>query len=271
MQIDKILVVYDPTTEAQPALERAAIIAGNEGSEVHLYSCVYSDTVPAGQDSADEAQAVAAPQAIIEAAAAPLVEQGIKVSTEVEWAKDWYLAVVKAAERNGSGAVLKSSHKHSKGERVLKKSSDWTLIRECASPVLLVKSEVTNEPRKVLAAIDIGGDSEAYGQLNDNILSFCNRYIGSDNAEIYFVNAYKDLPSRPDRGTLLRTCGIEGDKVLIEMGEPDKVIVDKAQELGVNLVVIGNSARSGLSALVKSNTAEKVLDKLECGLLVMTS
>ena len=57
MQIDKILVVYDPTTESQPALERAAIIAGNEGSQVHLYSCVYSDTVPDTADSADETQA----------------------------------------------------------------------------------------------------------------------------------------------------------------------------------------------------------------------
>ena len=122
----------------------------------------------------------------------------------------------------------------------------------------------------MLAAIDIGSDNENYGELNETILSFCQRYIGNEDAEIYFLNAHKDLASRPDRGTLIRTCGVEGDRVLIEMENPDKAILKHAGELGVNLVVIGNSARSGLSALMKSNTAEKVLDQLECDLLALT-
>ena len=50
---------------------------------------------------------------------------------------------------------------------------------------------------------------------------------------------------------------------------PDKVIVDKAQELGVNLVVIGNAARSGRSALGKSNTAEKVLRHMRTDVLAI--
>ncbi len=202
---------------------------------------------------------------------APLAESGIPVSTEVEWAEDWYQATVAAAERNATGAVIKSSHPHGKGERRLKRTSDWTLIRDCSCPVLLVKAPVTREARKVLAAIDIGTANENYGQLNETILSFCQRYIGKDDAEIYFLNAHKDLATRPDRGTLIRTCGIDSDRVLIKMGDPDKVIVEQADELGVNLVVIGNSARAGLSALVKGNTAEKVLDKLNCDLLALTS
>ena len=268
MQINRLLVVYDPTTESQNALDRAAIIAANEGSSIHLYACIHSDTAPGG--IVDEQHAVAAQQDLLQQAAQPLIERGIEVSTEVEWAEDWYQAIIKASGRSGVGAVLKSSHPHSKGERRFKRTSDWTLIRECACPVLLVKTPATNEPRKVLAAIDISSDNENYGQLNDTILSFCQRYVGGKGAEIYFVNAYKDLAGRPDRGTLIRTCGIEGDKVLIEMGNPDKVIVEQAAKLGVNLVVIGNSARTGLSALLKSNTAEKVLDQLNCDLLALT-
>jgi universal stress protein E len=269
MQIDRLLVVFDPTTEAQNALDRAAIIAGNEGSHIHLYACIHSDTAPEGAD--DEQAAIDAQQAILEKAAAPVVEAGVPVTTEVEWAEDWYQATVAAADRNDAGAVIKSSHPHGKGERRFKRTSDWTLIRDCACPVLLVKAAVTKEARKVLAAIDIGSANENYGALNETILSFCQRYIGKDDAEIYFLNAHKDLASRPDRGTLIRTCGVDSDRVLIKMGDPDKMIVEQAEELGVNLVVIGNSARAGLSALVKSNTAEKVLDKLDCDLLALTS
>jgi universal stress protein E len=268
MQIDKLLVVYDPTTETQNALDRAAIIAGNEGSSVHLYACIHSDTAPDGKEGEE---AVAAQHEILNQAAERLIQQGIAVSTEVEWEKDWYQAIIDATERSGAGAVLKSSHPHGRGERRFKRTSDWTLIRDCSRPVLLVKAPVSNEPRRVLAAIDIGSGNENYGELNETILNFCQRYIGTEGAEIYFINAHKDLPTRPDRGTLIRKCGVEGDRVLIEMGEPDKIIVDKANELGINLVVIGNSARAGLSALMKANTAEKVLDKLDCDLLALTT
>jgi universal stress protein E len=266
MQIDKLFVVYDPTTQEQLALERAAVIAGGEGASIHLYACIHEDTSAEKEEQAG----VAAQQALLESAAAPLKEKGLTVTTEVEWDKDWYNGVIEAAKRCDAGAVLKSSQPHSKGERRLKKSSDWALIRECHCPVLLVKERATQEPRKVLAAIDIGSGNEGYGELNNNILQFCQRYTGSEDAEVHFVNAHKDLASRPDRGTLLRLCGIDSDRVHIKMGDPDDVILEGADELDVNLVVIGNSARSGLSALVKSNTAEKVLDKLDCDLLALT-
>jgi universal stress protein E len=47
------------------------------------------------------------------------------------------------------------------------------------------------------------------------------------------------------------------------------MIVETANEMGANLVVIGNSARSGFSAAVNSNTAEKILDELHCDLLAI--
>ena len=269
MQIANILVVYDPTTTAQPALDRAAVIAGREDVKVHLYSCIYTELSKAEVESGEPEKLVAAQQEILASAVAPLIEKGIEVTTEVEWDQDWYQAVVRASTRNNSSVVLKASHKHSATQRLLKKSSDRTLLRQCACPVLLVKGEVNSEARKVLAAIDVRGENESYEGLNENILDFCKRYMNTDNAELHFVNAHKDLPDRPDKGALVRACGVPGDHVHIKMGEPGKVIVATARSLGVNLVVIGNSGRSGLSAAINTNTAEQVLDELECDLLAM--
>jgi universal stress protein E len=267
MSVRKLFVVYDPTIEDQLALKRAQVIASNDGSEVHLYACIHDDTSPA----AGAAAGTAAQREILERALEPLKAKGIAVSSEVEWEKDWYSAVINAARRHGADEVLKSSQRHSKGQRLLKKTSDWALIRECHCQVLLVKSAATEEPRKVLAALNLRGETSEYGELNRNILDFCKRYTGGDRgAEVHFLNSHKDLASRPDRGTLLRLCGVDGDHVHIRMGDPDDLIVELAKELGANLVILGNSARSGLSALVKSNTAEKVLDKLDCDLLALT-
>ena len=271
MQINSIFVVYDPTSDAQPALERAALIAQTEGPDVqlHLFSCIYSEIPKSEEKSGEVDRLVDAQAEILSSVIAPLVEQGIRVSTEIKWKKNWYKAVVRAAARHNADAVFKASHKHSATQRLFKKTSDWTLIRECSCPVLLVKRGVKSGAPKVLTAIDVRGDKDSYEEVNKNILSFCKRFVDAEHAEVHFITAYKDLPSRPDRGSMVRACGVQSDKVHIELGEPVKVIVDKAKALDANLVVIGNSARSGLSAVVNSNTAEKILDELECDLLAI--
>ena len=269
MQVNKILVVYDPTSDYQPALERAVLIAGNEGNAIHLFSCIYSDLDGTADKTGEIENLVVLQQKILDEAIEPLVEQGLQVTTAIEWDKDWYHAVVEASKNSGVEAVIKASHKHSATQRLLKKSSDWTLIRQCECPVLLVKDRPTGERRIVLAAVDLRGEKDHYEEINANILDFCRRYVGAENAELHFVNAHKDLSSRPDKGSMKRACGVASENVHIKMGEPSKVIVKTADELGANLVVIGNSARSGFSAAVNHNTAEKILDELECDLLAI--
>ena len=269
MQIAKILVVYDPTTDVQPALGRASVIAERDKLTVHLFSCIYSDLGKSGDASAKRKKLLSAQQEIVAAAAAPLIEKGIEVTTEVEWDEDWYQAVVRASNSNHADVVLKASHKHSATQRLLKSTSDRTLLRQADCPVLLVKGEVTGHARKVLAAIDTRVESDSYKQLNENILNFCERFMQMENAELHFVNAHEGLPDRPDKGSLVRACGVPGDNIHVRMGDPNKVIVEVAKSLDVNLVVIGNSARSGLSALVNTNTAEKILDELDCDLLAL--
>jgi len=269
MEISNILVVYDPTTDAQPALERAVVIAERDGVKLHIFSCIYAEFPSPGEESVGIESLVTAQQAILTRAVAPLVEKGIQVTTEVEWDQDWYQAVVRASERNNADVVLKASHKHSATQRLLKKTSDRTLIRQCECPVLMVKAEVNRGARKVLAAIDVRGENDSYEKLNETILDFCKRYMDTEDAELHFVNAHKDLPDRPDTGALSRACGVTSDKVHIKMGQPDKVIVETAKELDATLLVIGNSARSGLSALINTNTAEEILDELDCDLLAL--
>jgi universal stress protein E len=231
MEFNKFFVVYDPTREQQSALERAARIAGESQAELHLYACV--------------------------------------VTTEVEWEKDWCQSVVRASIRYAADVVFKSSTPHTTSQRFFNRTSDWTLIRECLCPVLLVKEETDYSSRNVVAAIDARDNDENYAQLNRRIIDFSRRVMDNEYAEVHFINAYRDLASSPDRSALIRNVGVSGDKVRIRMGEPDDVIVDNARELKASLVVVGNAARSGLSALVHGNTVEKVVDRVDCDVLSM--
>jgi universal stress protein E len=270
----RILVVYDPTTEAQPALARAAALAESAADsdvELHVYSCIYSDPRKSEGQSGGKEELIAAQEEIVKNAVSSLGEKGVDVAIEIEWDKDWYQAVVRAADRIKADAVFKSSHKHSATQRLLKPTSDRTLLRQCACPVLLVKrdAEVVGQNRIILAAVQFRGEDGAYEKLNQKILDFCHRSLATDAAKVHFINAYTDLSNRPDKGQLVRACGVPGDQVHVKMGETDDIIVDFARELDASMVVIGNSSRTGLSALINTNTAEKILDKLDCDLLAM--
>ena len=134
---------------------------------------------------------------------------------------------------------------------------------------MLVKQDSDSKGRNVVAAIDIRADSETYEHLNERIISFSRRLIDNVNADVHFINAHKELSSFPDRNELIKSCGVDSDKIHIQLGEPEDVIVENAKELNASLVIVGNAARSGFSALVKGNTVEKIIDRLECDVLSM--
>lgn len=271
MEFKNLFVVFDPTRQEQPALARAKLIAGETDSALHVFACIYSDLGKSAEKSEDVKVLIEEQKKILSDAVAPLQEEGLEVTTEVEWGKDWYQAVVRASQRHGADVVLKSSYRHTSTQRMLNRTSDWTLIRECLSPVMLVKEDTDNSSRKVLAAIDIRAANESYENLNQRIINFSQKVMDNDHAEVHFINAHKDLSSYPDRNALIRSCGVASDRIHIQLGDPEDVIVENARELNAGLVIVGNSARSGLSALINGNTVEKVVDRLECDILSMPS
>ena len=268
-QFTNLFVVYDPTREEQPALERAADIAVENSAKLHIFTCIYSDIAKSADKSTEVNRLLAEQQAILDRAAAALAHRGVEVSTELEWGQDWAQAAVRASIKSAADMVLKSSYQQSAGKCILSRTAHETLIRECLCPVLLVKESAPRDVTRVLAAIDICAKTESYERLNQNVISFSKEVLDSHCDEVHFINAFQDFRGVPDRQELIRDHGIESDKIHIKLGNPEQVIVEKAKKLDVSLVVVGNSARSGLSAAFLGNTVEKMLDKLECDVLAM--
>ena len=210
MEFNSLFVVYDPTQSDQPALERAAAITEQAQAAIHLYACIHEDTVQPAGGSGKERQLVDAQKETLNKAVTLLRSRGVSVTTEVEWDKDWYSAVVRASLRAEADLVLKSSYPHSVRERVLKRTSDWTLIRGCQCPVLLVKKSEQRDISKVLAAIDVRDESKSYEQLNEHIIDFSRRIMKSDKAELHFINSFDrlraDALAFQDRQNSLHIC-----------------------------------------------------------------
>ncbi len=264
MELTKLLVVHDPTREEQPALELAAGIAEDIGASLHLFACIHGNE--------NEAEAVRRKltehKAVLDALLAPIAARGVPTSSEVDWDRDWHHSVVRAAARDLASAVFKGSFRRP-GRHVLKTRSDSILIRECLCPVLLIKNAERLETPKILAAIDIQAKAPPYEKLNQHVIEFCLRAVESSHAEVHVVNAFADFRFVPDRQQLMELAGVPSEQVHIKSGAPEKVIVDVAKSIGASLVVVGNSHRSGVAALLHGNTAEKILSRLDCNILAM--
>ncbi len=55
----------------------------------------------------------------------------------------------------------------------------------------------------------------------------------------------------------------------IEIGNPSDVILDKARELNVNLIILGSHGKTGLSRLLMGSVAEMVVRKAPCPVLIV--
>ena len=65
------------------------------------------------------------------------------------------------------------------------------------------------------------------------------------------------------------TAGVSGIKANIKIGHPAKGLVDYADEIGADLLVLGHSGHSGIWGTFLGTTADKVIRHAKCSVLVV--
>jgi len=272
----KVFVVLDPTCMEQAAMDWGEHIAEaykrrrSVDASLHVYCCINADSVAVvpGSDSKHVKQATQARVfAWLERLVAEPRAEGIEVETEVEWDDDWRTAIVAAAARANSSIVIKNMTQHSRFVRMVRDTADWTLIRECNCPVLLVKTGRPYKIEKLLVALKHSPDNEQYEQANDNLLASARRMASDLGATMHAVTGYT-TEERPDRQRFADRCGLERSQITAVNGAPEKIISETAAEQQSDLVILARVARSDSPNLI-GNTARKVIDVIDTEVLVL--
>ena len=113
--ISQIMCVIDPTTTAQPAMQRAAWLAGKTGAEIELFICYYNEYLSDGRlgnyPSLENAQEdiLGGLKRRLELLAEPLRESGLVVKTTAVWDHPLYEGIVRHAAAVGADVVLKDT------------------------------------------------------------------------------------------------------------------------------------------------------------------
>jgi universal stress protein E len=281
-----ILVVVDVAAGSrQPALERSAWLAKQAGARLELFACEYDPAVDSDRVAAGARDRLLEQQRRgLEALAAPLQQQGLTVSVDVVWDHPFDAAVLAKATAHDYWLVAKDAQHHNLAQRTLLTNVDWHLIRKCPVPLLLVKDRRLAPEPNVLAAVDPLNEHDKPAALDERIYTFAAELARVLRGHLHVVHAYgtplgAELP--PDAVKLIadehraamrrfldRHATLEGRPHLYE-GAAHECLQKAANEHAADFVVMGAVARRGLKRLFIGSTAERVLDRLPCDLVII--
>lgn len=257
----KHLVLIDPTQDRQIALERAIITSRmrDKSPRLHLFIGVDQEST----DLKPTNKQLYRDQEWMTSLTAPLEEENIRFSYELCWSDDWQEAVLISSERFKPSHIFMPDNEQGR-KRLFFSTQQWAILRKAKVPVTICRPKTSGPRRKMLAAVNIQKeDDPRYASLNEKILKEGIEIAKIYGAEFYVVNAYSDSLHYPDREKLMKRTGLPTTHVHVEQGDPVEVIVGYANKIGADTVVIGTMARSGALGIMKGNTSEKVLRRLQ--------
>ena len=167
------------------------------------------------------------------------------------------------------------------------------LMRKCPCPVWVVKPTQKGSFKRILAAVDPTDSDEKRDSLNPKILQLAASLSRNEESELHIIHARDTFDRRYVRrmskqdvqelidhekeqdnqrmDTLLKQVDITNLKPhmhLIE-GEPDFRIPEIVVKEDIDLLVMGTVSRTGIAGFFIGNTAEEVLNQVNCSMLTL--
>ena len=281
-----ILIVVDPGADRHPAVQRGMLLAENLGMRVDLFICDYNAQLVGSSflNSSKLKQAKAGymndQKKFLDKLARPYIEQGIDVTTKVAWDRPLYEGIVRQALHSDARIVIKDTHYHSALSRALFTNTDWHLIRSCPSPLWLVQPDRDFTKPKVLAAVDPLHEHDKPASLDLRIVTEAFEIADSMDGEVHVAHVFNPFldPDDPDRieqqhtealAALVGELQVPTERTHLHAGNPIDLLPQISADIGADLVIMGAVSRSRLENAIVGSTAENVLDRLGCDVLIL--
>jgi universal stress protein E len=294
-----LVAVKDPWARTLPGVEKAAQLARALHARLQLFHAMSDPVYVDVADSHGEGlmslerrrrgQVSRRLQVLVDR----LERAGVSATSVVEWDFPAHEAVIRAARRSHADLIVAERHESSHHLPWLLRFTDFELLRLAPVPVLLVKTRGRYTRPRILAAID---PSHAYAKpvkLDQQILRYGAAIAGALRGTLHTLYAFDPLPLGPmasevplgeaaeviEENSLARArkalaralkgTSIPQSRRHLVPRHPIDAIEDTARRTASGIVVMGAISRSGLKRVVLGNTAERVLDRLPCDVLIV--
>lgn len=303
-----ILCVVANTTQGEPSLLRAVALAEANQARLTVITVLplarATFGMPATQRAAEDLEQSLKREHLreLELLTAPHADR-VAVTHDVLFGTG-FLEVIRLVLAQGHDLLVKTAENPSFVQRLFG-SNDMQLLRECPCPVWLTHPEEKADYESIVAAVDFDTDvpGEHEAELNAQIIELASAVALSDPADLHLLHVW-DAPaemmlrhwssnpvvdgasyaqavrSASEKGmqqlaTALRSLlGDEAYEYLapdfhLVRGSPSTMIPTMAHQLDADLVVMGTVGRTGIAGLFIGNTAEMVLEQVQCSVLAV--
>ena len=291
--LENILVVVDKPKHEQIALQRALALQRQTGARLHLKAFAWDpnydqrETYDAAQRRSIKRNEVDKRRGWLRATFAEAGGDPRQATQQVVWSKDIAAWITSSLASKPMDVVLKYAHR---SQSLTHTPTDWNLIRDCPTPVLLcIRKRAPRRP-KILVALDLHSQNRAHERLNRNALAYADAIRQAHpGAEIFCVYALPVSPVLTDLDMinprnartkaraqtrefldhLLEPYGIPNSHVYLPIGKVGHAVNSVAVKLKADLLVMGTTSRKGLRGFLLGNSAERVLTKARCDVLAI--
>ena len=296
-EFKNILVATDTRLEQHPIVDEAAEIALRCDAKLKIIDVApdFSWTVRMTMSDHDHVMELLCEEkaAALEGLAEQIRARGIEVETKVLRGKT-SVEIIREVLRAEHDLVLRVAKGKDSRSQSFFGNSGARLLRQCPCAVWLVSSAAAPKFNHVLACIDTSSGDEQDRKLNERVYNLglaISKYHGGhfsvvhawsiwneqmikgrmgaemfqeieDNNEAQVVRMMNDFLKQYDSDT-------NAENVKCVKGEAADVIADMTWNDGVDLVVMGTVARSGITGMVTGNSAEQILNRIQCSVLAL--
>lgn len=225
--------------------------------------------------------------------AAPLLEKGLQVTTAALSGQS-SVALVREVLRDRHDLVVRVSKGANSRRAGFIGNTSFGLLRKCPCPVWIVRPNVELRSDRILGAVDATDSDVEHASLNADIIQLGRSVAELEQGQFSLIHAwtifgeqmlksrmkaeeFAGLEKRSREGIelsfdkLLSKHGmsIRDENVHLVKGEPARAIPQFVETHEVDLLVMGTVGRGGLAGLLMGNTAEIILNSVQCAVLAL--
>lgn len=293
----EVLVVLNPEQTQQQSLSRALHLARLQPVRLTLFVSIYDfayemTTMLSGEEREQMRHSLVAAQSEwVESLLQKESDVPPDTQIKVVWHHRPFEAIIRTAMQEKCDLIIKSTRKHDTLQSVIFTPTDWHLLRKAHCPVLLVKDHEWPQHGQILAAVNAASEGKTHQALNRDIVRTAGYFSTKLNAHLHLINCYPAAPAsiavelpefdtaqyqasvREHHESCLRDISqevtVDYAGLHLKEGMPEDEIPALARELDAELVVLGTIGRTGIKAALLGNTAEHVIEQVNCDLLAL--
>jgi universal stress protein E len=294
-----LAVVTDPFATEQLAARKAAAIARRCGAKLTLLNTfmIPQPVSDAAMDSQPQIIESAKRQRRVqlEQLAKKWRGQGVKVKVLVEWDYPAHEAIIRAVQRERPDLLVAHSHRHGRLARWVLANTDWELMRHCPCALWFVRSDTLPARPSVVVAVDPRHTHAKPARLDDRLLNAAAALNDQLSGSLDVVHVYRAppistsgtlmepfrLPSaayaardyvdrlRSDVERLAARHDVAATQCQLVDGDPTAALPAFVKRRKVDVLVMGVVSRSAIARPIIGNTAEKIIDHVDCDVFVV--